>query len=134
MPVNKRNKKEVRLMNKNDQEFLVQKIRTQYTEKEYTDFDELKDLDKKVKRPAELFAYIFGSISALIMGSGMSLVMTDIADIVGISNPMVFGIIIGIIGMFMAIINYPIYKNNLASRRRKYAERIIELSNKIMKN
>ncbi|MBE6783604.1 MAG: dihydropteridine reductase [Ruminococcaceae bacterium] len=120
-------------MNKNDQEFLVQKIRTQYTEKEYTDFDELKELDKKVKRPADLFAYIFGSISALIMGSGMSLVMTDIADIISISNPMVFGIVIGIIGMFMAIINYPIYKNILASRRRKYAERIIELSNKIMK-
>ena len=33
-------------MNKNDQEFLVQKIRTQYTEKEHTGLDELKELDQ----------------------------------------------------------------------------------------
>ena len=39
-------------MNKNDQEFLVQKIRTQYTEKEHTQLDELKALDSKVKKPA----------------------------------------------------------------------------------
>lgn len=38
-------------MNKNDKEFLVQKIRTQYTEKEHTQLDELKVLDKKVKSP-----------------------------------------------------------------------------------
>jgi len=126
-------KKEVIVMNKNDQEFLVQKIRTQYTEKEHTGLDELKELDKKVKRPANVFAYIFGSIGAIIMGSGMSLVMTDIAETVGIQNPMLYGIVIGIIGMFMAIINYPIYKGILGSRRKKYADKIIALSDKIMK-
>ena len=120
-------------MSNNDQEFLVQKIRTQYTEKERTGLDELKELDTKVKRPANVFAYIFGSISAIIMGAGMSLVMTDIAETVGIQNPMLYGIVIGIIGMFMAIINYPIYKSILGSRRKKYADKIIALSDKIMK-
>ena len=119
-------------MNKNDQDFLVQKIRTQYTEKEHTGLDELKELDLKVKRPANVFAYIFGSISAIIMGAGMSLVMTDIAETVGIQNPMLYGIVIGILGMFMAIINYPIYKGILGSRRKKYADKIIALSDKIM--
>lgn len=61
-------------MNKNDQEFLIQKIRTQYTEKESTELDALKKLDKKAKRPANTFAYIFGGIGAIIMGCGMSLV------------------------------------------------------------
>lgn len=120
-------------MNRNDQDFLVQKIRTQYTEKEHTGLDELKELDTKVKRPANVFAYIFGSISAIIMGAGMSLVMTDIAETVGIQNPMLYGIIIGIVGLFMAIINYPIYKSILGSRRKKYADKIIALSDKIMK-
>ncbi len=119
-------------MNKNDQEFLVQKIRTQYTEKENTGLDELKELDLKVKRPASVFAYIFGSISAIIMGAGMSLVMTDIGATVGIANPMVPGIVIGVVGMLMAIINYPIYKHILGSRRKKYADKIIALSDKIM--
>ena len=43
------------MMTMNEQEFLVQKIRTQYTEKEHTRLDELKALDRKVKKPAELF-------------------------------------------------------------------------------
>ena len=76
-------------MNRNDQEFLVQKIRTQYTEKEHTQLDELKELDAKVKRPANVFAYIFGSVSAIIMGSGMSLVMTDIGATIGVEKAMV---------------------------------------------
>ena len=126
-------KKEVNFMNKNDQDFLIQKIRTQYTEKEHTGLDELKELDTKVKRPVNVFAYIFGSISAIIMGAGMSLVMTDIAETVGIADPMLYGIIIGIVGLFMAIVNFPIYNGILGCRRKKYADKIIELSDKIMK-
>lgn len=124
--------KEGIIMNRNDQEFLVQKIRTQYTEKEHTQLDALKALDTKVKRPANVFACVFGSISAIVMGSGMSLVMTDIGATLGLSGAMVPGIIIGVIGMLMALINYPMYKSILSSRRKKYASEIIALSDKIM--
>lgn len=120
-------------MNKNDQEFLVQKIRTQYTEKEHTQLDALKELDAKVKRPANVFSYILGGISAIVMGSGMSLVMTDIGTALGMSDAMLPGIIIGIVGIFMAIINYPVYKGFLGSRRKKYADQIIALSDQITK-
>jgi len=119
-------------MNTNDKDFLVQKIRTQYTEKEITALDELKALDKKVKKPANIFAFIFGTLGALIMGSGMSLVMTDIGEIVGIANSMPLGIVIGIIGMVMAIINFPIHKAILNSRKKKFADKIIALSDSIM--
>ena len=120
-------------MNKNDQEFLVQKIRSQYTEKESTELDALRELDEKVKRPANMFAYIFGSIGAIIMGAGMSLIMTDIGAGIGVAEPMIPGIVVGIAGMFMAIVNYPIYKRILRSRRKKYADKIIALSDSIMK-
>jgi len=120
-------------MNKNDQEFLVQKIRTQYTEKEHSQLDALKELDTKVKRPANVFAYVFGSISAIIMGSGMSLVMTDIGTQLGMTETMVPGIVIGVTGMVMAIVNYPMYKKILASRRKRYADKIIALSDELMK-
>ena len=56
---------------------MAQKIRTQYMEKEATELDELREPDAKVKRPANAFGYTFGSIAAIVMGSGMSLVMTD---------------------------------------------------------
>ena len=121
-------------MTRNDQEFLVQRIRTQYTEKEHIGLDTLRALDAKVKRPANVFAYIFGSISALIMGSGMSLVMTEIGETLGMSETMVPGILIGIVGLLMAIINYPIYKGILDSRKKKYADEILKLSDKIIGN
>ena len=89
------------MTNKNDQEFLVQKIRTQYTEKQHTELDELKALDAKVKKPANAFAYTYGSVSAVVMGAGMSLVMTDIGAIVGLASAMVPGIAVGVIGMGM---------------------------------
>jgi len=121
-------------MNRNDTEFMVQKIRTQYMEKDSSqkDLDMLRELDAEVKRPANVFGYVFGSIGAIIMGAGMSLVMTDIGTQLGIADTMPVGIVIGVIGMLMAIVNYPIYKNILASRREKYAERILSLSEKIM--
>ena len=121
-------------MNKNDQQFMAQKIRAQYMEKTPSELDALRELDTKVKRPANVFAYVFGSISAIIMGSGMSLVMTDIGAILGIASTMVPGIAIGVVGMALALINYPIYKGILNSRKKKYGAEILALSEKIMNN
>lgn len=118
-------------MNRNEQDYLVQKIRTQYTERQHTELDELKALDKKVKLPPAVFGYVFGSIAALIMGSGMSLVMTDLSETLDIASPMVPGIAIGLVGMVMALANFPIYKAILTSRRKKFADEIIRLSDKI---
>lgn len=119
-------------MNKNDQQFMAQKIRAQYMEKESTELDALRKLDEKVKRPANVFAYVFGSIGAIVMGAGMSLVMTDIGATIGMESAMVPGIIIGIVGMLMALVNYPMYKGILGSRKKKYGAEILKLSDKIM--
>ena len=119
-------------MNKNDQQFMAQKIRAQYMEKESTELDELRRLDAKVKRLASVFAYIFGSLSAVIMGAGMSLVMTDIGSTIGMDSTMIPGIVIGVVGMIMALVNYPIYKGILNSRKKKYGVEILSLSEKIM--
>lgn len=117
----------------NEQEYLVQKIRTQYTEKQHAELDELRALDRKVKMPANAFAYSFGAVSALIMGSGMSLIMTDIGQTIGMASPMTPGVVIGLAGMVMAIANYPIYKGILTGRRKKYAQQIIALSDRLTK-
>lgn len=117
---------------KNEQEYLVEKIRSRYTEKKRIELDELKALDKKVNTPANVFAYAFGTLSALVMGSGMSLVMTDIGQKIGVTNSDLVGIVIGVIGMAMAIANYRIYKYIIGSRRRKYAKEIISLSDRII--
>ena len=117
-------------MNREDQDFIVQKIRTQYTEKDNTGLEELKELDRKVARPANVFAYTFGSIGAIIMGSGMSLVMTDIGERLG-ESAMPIGVAIGVVGLIMVIINYPIYKKMLEKGKKKYAFEIVELAKEI---
>lgn len=119
-------------MNNSDQQFIVRKIRTEYVEKEATELDELRKLDAKVKRPVNIFAYIFGSIGAIIMGAGMSLVMTEIGSMIGVEKTMVPGVVIGVVGMVMALVNYPIYKRILAGRKKKYGAEILALSDKIM--
>lgn len=119
-------------MDKNDQEYLVQKIRTQYVESKMSPLDSLKRLDTKVKRPVNIFTYVFGSLGAIILGAGMSLIMTDIGKTIGVASPMAPGVVIGVIGMLMAIANYPIYKSMMNSRRKKYKEQIMKLSDTIM--
>lgn len=118
--------------NKNEQEYLVQKIRTQYTEPEHTELDELKALDKQVKAPAKGFAYIFGTVAALVLGAGMSLVMTDIGATLGLASPMIPGVALGLVGLAMALVNYPLYTKLLAGRQQKFAARIIALSDTIL--
>ena len=119
-------------MNRNDKAFIAEKIRTQYMQKQPSELDELRALDAKVKKPANVFGYVFGSISAVIMGAGMSLVMTDIGSMLGLANAMLPGILIGIVGMILTILTYPIHKRILAYRREKFADEILALSEKIM--
>ena len=119
-------------MNRNDQQYVAQKIRTQYVEQSPGELDALRKLDAKVKRPANVFAYVFGSISAIIMGAGMSLVMTDIGGAVGIGEPLIPGIVIGVVGLGLALLTYPLYKGILNARKKKYGAEILSLSEKIM--
>lgn len=121
-------------MNKNDQNFMAQKIRTQYMEKQPSELDALRALDSKVKTPANVFAYVFGSISAVIMGAGMSLVMTDLASAIGLTGTqaMAIGIPVGIVGLTLAAVNYPIHRAILKSRKKKYGSEILALSEKLM--
>ena len=121
-------------MSANETKLKVEQIRSQYEEKLPTDLDRLKALDAKVHKGANIFAYTYGSISALIMGAGMSAVMTDIGSILGLGDLMVPGIIVGCVGLLMALTTYPIYKKILASRKKKFGPEILRLSEEIMKS
>ncbi len=117
---------------KTNQEEIVQKIKEEYVTKEYSQLNNLRDLDKKVKRPAIIFTYTLGILSSIILGSGMSLIMTDIGSKIGISHNIIIGTIIGLIALIMMGINYPLYKKILNRRRKIYADKIIKISNEIL--
>lgn len=105
---------------------MVNKIKFNYTEKQETKFDKLKKLDKKVKKPAKVFAYIFGVVWTLIFGMGMCLSMKVIG------NAMILGIIIGIVGISMLIANNFIYKFILNKRKKRYSSQILALIEEIL--
>ena len=107
---------------------LVEKIKARYESKskELSKLEELKALDKKVKQPAIIFAYIFGILGTLILGTGMCLAMKVIGDIMAV------GIAIGVIGIIMVCITYPLFNKILTSRKAKYADVILKKSNDIL--
>ena len=103
----------------------IEKIRASYGEKQSTKFDELKALDRRVKRPAKIFAYTFGAVSSLVLGTGMCLAMKVIFD------AMFIGVGIGLVGIGMVSINYPIYRRILKRRKNKFGEEILKLCSEI---
>ncbi|MBQ8685446.1 MAG: dihydropteridine reductase [Clostridia bacterium] len=104
----------------------VERIRQSYTERKPTKFDELRALNERVKRPANIFAYAFGTVGALVLGVGMSLAM----KIIG--NAMIGGIAIGLAGIAMVTANYFIYKKILKTRKQKYASEILAISDELL--
>lgn len=107
----------------------AEKIAEEYSQKSDSKVVALKKLDKKAKRPAEIFAYSFGIVSALILGLGMCLSMGVIGNQTTFS--MIVGIIIGIAGIAMVSVNFPIYKRILDSQKQKYAFEILEIAKEI---
>ena len=110
----------------------VEKIRASYAQKEMTKFNELKELDKKVKLPAQVFAYVFGSVSSLVLGTGMCLAMKVIGGALAFAMPL--GICVGLLGILGVSVNYSIYKNLLTKRKQKYAKKIFVLSDELLNN
>ena len=80
-----------------------------------------------------MFAYIFGIVSAIILGIGMSLVMTDIGAVLGTVPAMVIGVGIGVIGIVLVCLAYPIYNRTLKKEREKIASEILRLADELMK-
>lgn len=113
----------------NTDKIYAEKLASEYAQKNDSKVVALKKLDKKAKMPARIFTYTFGIISSLILGVGMCFCMKVIGNDSTIS--FVAGIIIGIIGIFGVIINYPIYTKMLESSKKKYAFEIIELAKQI---
>ena len=89
----------------------------------------LKKLDAKAKRPSKIFTYTFGIVSALILGIGMCLSMQVIGS--GSVAMTAFGIVLGLVGIAGASVNYPLYKKILEKGKQKYAADVIALAKEI---
>ena len=107
----------------------AERIASEYDQKPASKLVALKKLDRKAKLPAQIFTYTFGVIGALLLGVGMCLCMGQIGS--GGAVSMAIGVVIGMLGMLGAGVNYPIHKHLLEKGKRKYAFEIVELAKEI---
>lgn len=112
----------------NTDKIIAESIAKDYAPKESSNIIALKKLDRKAKLPATIFTYSLGIVSALVLGTGMSLAMQVIGS--GTAG-MALGIVIGIIGLAGCSVNYPLYKKLLEKGKAKYAYEIVELARQI---
>ena len=113
----------------------IKKIRNKYTAPEETEdkMAQLRRLDASVYSKATTAALVIGIIGALVMGLGMSLVMTDIGAALGTILAMIVGVGIGVIGIVLICLAYPMYTRTLKKEREKIAPEIIRLTDELMK-
>ena len=113
----------------------IKRIRDKYTPPTEAEdkMDRLRRLDASVTRTAQTVAIVFGIAGALILGLGMSLCMTDFAEILGAYSDaaMVIGIAVGMLGGIIASLAWPIYKAVVKAKRARLAPEIIRLADEI---
>lgn len=107
----------------------AQAIANEYSKKGTSKTLALKKLDRKAKRPSEIFSFTFGIVMCLAFGAAMCICM-------GVIGPktitaFVLGIVVGILGMVGMGVNYPIYKSLREKGKRKYAFEIMKLAKEI---
>lgn len=115
----------------------IKAIRKKYAAPEETEdkMAQLRRLDAAVTHKATSVSLVFGVIGALILGMGMSLAMTDIGKMIGLFGEMdmLVGILLGIVGIVLVCVAYPIYNRIVKKEREKIAPEIIRLTDELMK-
>jgi len=113
----------------------IKNIRNKYTSPTQTEdkMTQLRRLDAAVSSKAATVALVVGIIGTLIMGLGMSIVMTKLGDAFGPVLSMAVGIGIGLIGIVLVCLAYPLYNRTLKKGREKVAPEILRLTDELLK-
>lgn len=118
-----------------EQQKEIETIRKKYiadtNNNEVNKLEQLRRLDYGVTKKATIISLSVGIISVLVMGSGMSLVMTDLGEKIGIAGTSLIGVLIGIVGMIGVILAYPLYRRIIEKERKKIAPQILKLTDEL---
>ena len=104
----------------------VKRIRDKYIPKEEDKMEQLRRLDESVTQKGMIISLIVGVIGALILGIGMCCTMVW-------EELFIPGIIIGLVGIILVLLAYPLYVNITKKEREKIAPEIIRLTDELMK-
>lgn len=114
----------------------IKAIRQKYAAQEQPEdkLAAIRRLDAQVTKKATAVSLVLGILGALIMGSGMSLTMTDIGELLGLNATlaMLVGIGVGVAGMVIAGVAYPVYNRIVKTQREKIAPQILRLTDELL--
>lgn len=110
----------------------IENIRKKYMPKEEDKMEQLRKLHHAVEQKAQAASIAVGVIGALILGTGMSLFMTELGAALGVLA-MVFGVVIGIAGLILVALAYPVYNRVLKKERERIAPIILQLTDELLK-
>jgi len=111
----------------------IRKKYSQPSEQEEDKMAQLRRLDAGVYSKATAASIAVGVIGALIMGAGMSIIMTDIGAFLGTVFSIIVGISLGIIGIVLVCLAYPVYSRTITRERARIAPEILRLTDELMK-
>ena len=115
-----------------EQQEEIKNIRKKYAAPEENKMEQLRRLDRKATQKAQAWAIALGVIGALILGTGMSLAMTNLSGSLG-GTAMFVGIPVGLIGILLVALAYPVYNRILKKERQHIAPEILRLTDELMK-
>ena len=110
----------------------IKRIRQKYADPEENKMDQLRRLDQRATQKAQAWAIAVGVIGALVLGTGMSLAMTELSGFLG-GTAMFIGIPVGLIGIVLVALAYPVYTRTLKKERQRIAPEILRLTDELMK-
>ena len=110
----------------------IQSIRQKYVPQAESKMDQLRALDAKVTQKATMVSILAGVIGAMLLGCGMSLIMSDFGAALG-TAALPVGIALGVIGLVPVALAYPLYHRTLKKERAKIAPQILQLTDELMK-
>ncbi|MBQ8815924.1 MAG: hypothetical protein IJZ84_01420 [Lachnospiraceae bacterium] len=105
----------------------IKNIRQKYIPKEVDKMEQLRKLDQSATQKGMMVSITVGVIGALILGIGMCCTM------VWPGVWFIPGIIIGMFGIAMVSLAYPLYNYITRKEREKIAPEIIRLTDELMK-
>lgn len=109
----------------------IKKIRQRYLPQEEDKMEQLRRLDRRASQKAQVWSIALGVIGTLILGTGMSLAMTELSGFLG-GTAMFIGIPVGLVGIVILALAYPVYNRILKKERQRIAPEILRLSEELM--
>lgn len=106
----------------------IKRIRKKYMiDEEEDNLIRLRRLDRSVTDKANILSIVVGIIGTLLLGVGMCCAM------VWMGAWFIPGIVIGVIGIALLSLAYPLYKHTVKKEREKIAPEILRLTDELMK-